>query len=233
MRRFIDLHVRPPNEDSLRAMLELAAKLGYGGLGIVQGGSITESVRGLASDLGIDLARRVDLRPRNPKELTSELGQMRGRFDIVAVDCHSKSVARQAAKDHRVDILDFPAQVKARKRIGFDRQEASLAAAANCSYEINFSDLLGKGPGLFSGLLSMIRGEVENAVRYGVPIVVSSGAGNPLFLRDPRGLSSILGLFDLGEEEGLDAVSKNPSRMLDANRKKLGPGFVIPGVRVV
>ena len=234
MRRFIDLHVKPPPEpDGLREMLELAAKLGFKGLGMVADMALLDSAMGMAPDQGLDLVSRAGLRPKSPRDLTTSLGRIRGRFEVIAVDCHSKAVARQAAKDNRVDVLCFPATVQERRKVGFDRQEASLAAGASCSYEVNVSDLLGKGPRVASGLTSIIREEVGNARRFDVPLVVSSGACDPLLMRDPRGLASVLSLFDIGEEEGLDAVSTTPWRLVETNRGKLGPGYVLPGVWVV
>jgi len=234
LRKFVDLHLKPPADAiGRRRMLELAARLGFSGLGVVLEGKADESVGDITSDKRLDIVSRVDLKPNSPRELTAALGRVRRRFEVVAVDCKSKSVARQAAKDNRVDVLNFPVSVQARRRAGFDRQEASLAAGSNCMYEINVSDLLGKGPMVVSGFLSIIREEVHNAKRYAVPIVVSSGAGDPLHMREPRGLAAVLCLLDIGEEEGLDTVSTNPSMIIEANREKSGQRFVAPGVRVV
>ena len=84
-----------------------------------------------------------------------------------------------------------------------------------------------------SRLLSVMRDEVDNAVRFGVPVVVSSGADDPHNMRGPRELAAVLDLLGIGEEEGLDAVSTTPWSIVDRNREKLMPGFVEPGVRVV
>jgi ribonuclease P/MRP protein subunit RPP1 len=234
MRRFIDLHLRPSEDsESVRAMLELAARLEFKGIGLVQGEIHPRDLKSMASGMGLDLVSRVDLAPRNTNELTAALRRLRRRFVIVAVECRSKNVARQAAKDHRVDILNFPSSVSARSRSRFDRQEASLASDANSAYEINASDLLKLDQVSRAKLLSLMRGEVDNAKRFDVPIVVSSGALNAMQMRDPRGLAAILTLLDINEEEGLEAVSKTPMRIVTANREKLDPGFVVPGVRRV
>jgi ribonuclease P/MRP protein subunit RPP1 len=234
MRRFIDLHLRPSEDsESVRAMLELAARLEFKEIGLVRGEIHSRNLKSMASGMGLDLVSRVDLAPRNTNELTAALRRLRRRFMIVAVECRSKNVARQAAKDHRVDILNFPSSVSARSRNRFDRQEASLASDANCAYEINASDLLQPDQVSRAKLLSLMRGEVDNAKRFDVPIVVSSGALNAMQMRDPRGLAAILTILDMNEEEGLESVSKTPMRIVTANREKLEPGFVAPGVRRV
>lgn len=233
MRRFIDLHLKKPEDgDAFREMLELGSRLGYKGLGIASSEKIEISTRENASELGIDLIGRVDLKPKNKNELTSALRRVRRRFEIVAVECYSKEVARQAAKDNRVDVLNFPSSLSYRKKIWFDRQEASLASEANCAYEINLSEVLGKGPLVTSDFISIMRDEIENAGRYEVPVVVSSGAARPLLMRDPRGLAAILSLLGMKKEESLDAVSTNSWKLVETNRRKQGRGFVAPGVRV-
>lgn len=196
-------------------------------------GSHQRDLKAAASAAGIDPVSRVDLAPRNTRELTAALRRLRRRFEIVAVESRSKKVARQAAKDHRVDILNFPSSLSARSRIRLDRQEASLASDANCAYEINVADLLGQDWDDRSRLMSLMRAEVDTARRFDVPIVVSSGARGILQMRDPRGLAAVSALLDLDGDEGLDAVSKIPMGIVETNRGKLDTGFVAPGVRRV
>ena len=171
------------------------------------------------------------LRPISANDLTKSLSRIRRKYVIIAVECHSKNVARQAAKDNRVDILNFPVSISARRRVRFDRQEASLAGGANCAYEVKVSDLLSGGPLILSRLISMFREEVENAKRHDVPVIVSSGADEPLMMREPRSLAAVLGLLGLDEGESLDAVSTTPWGMVEGNREKLSPRFVMPSVR--
>ena len=233
MRKFIDLHLVPGETDLSESMLNEATRLGFTCVGLTQDtGNRDSHYKNLREDC-LDIAGRIDLRPRNPNELTSSLRRIRRRFEIVAVECRSKPVARQAARDHRVDILNFPTHIQSRRRVRFDRQEASLASGTNCAYEINLSDLLNKGTHVTSRLLSMMTVEVENARRYDVPVVVSSGADEPLVMRGPRELAASMQLLGIGEEESLDMVSDVPWRMVERNRRKLEPGYVSPGVRRV
>jgi RNase P/RNase MRP subunit p30 len=235
MRRFIDLHLRHPasGTDELESMLRFAAELGYSGVAVASDRVLPERLKRLGGELSLDLISRINLRPRSANELTATLRRVRRRFEVVSVDCLSKAVARQAAKDHRVDLINFPASTSARRRVWFDRHEASLASGANCAYEFNASALLRQGPVKSARLLSIIRREIENAKRNDVPIVVSSGADSRLLMREPRGLAALLDLVDVEEESGLDMVSSIPWRIVEVNRGKLAPGFVAPGVRVV
>ena len=233
MRKFVDLHLTPTNSAMSATMLQEASRLGFACVGLTQDNGNRNSPEKDPRGDSLDIARRIDLRPRNPNELTSSLRRIRRRFEIISVECRSKPVARQAARDNRVDILNFPTQIQGRKRVRFDRQEASLASGTNCAYEVNLSDLLNNGAHVASRLLSMMAVEVENAIRYDVPVVVSSGADEPLLMRGPRELAASMQLLGIGEEESLDMVSDVPRELVERNRSKLEPGYVSPGVRRV
>ncbi|MEM3641110.1 MAG: RNase P subunit p30 family protein, partial [Candidatus Bathyarchaeia archaeon] len=190
-----------------------------------------QKVHNLCQEKGMDLATRVDLKPRTPKELIGYLRKVRRRFELVAVVCDSKNVARQAAKDHRVDLLNFPSH-DFRKRF-FDMAEAELASGASAALEIDMKPLLTLEGTARVRLLSFLRREAAIAKNFHVPIVVSSGVQNELFMRKPRELASLAQLFDLDMAEALNAVSKTPFAIVKRNREKLSPNFVAPGIRIV
>jgi ribonuclease P/MRP protein subunit RPP1 len=234
VRHFVDLNVNDPGDPQiLTEMLELASKLGFHGIAISSKRPVTQVLRDEARTLGIDLASRVDLRPRNTNELSKALRRIRKKFEIVAVHCENKAVSRQAAKDHRVDILTFPLLKTGRSRVSLDRQGASLAAGSNCAYEITLNHLLESEASDRPQVLINMRRNIWNATQEGVPVVVSSGAGMPLRMREPRAIASITSLLGISEEKGLDAVSETPRKILERNWRKLDPGFVSPGIREV
>ena len=233
MRRFVDLNVRDPRDPRvLTEMLELASRLGFKGIAVSSERPAPEALIDEAQTLGIDLASRIDLRPRNANQLSKTLRRVRRKFEIVAVHCENKIVSRQAAKDHRVDILTVPPLKTGRRRVGLDRQGASLASKSNCAYEVSLSDLLGSRPERARVLVNLKR-DIWNAMHEGVPVVVSSGAWSPLRMREPRAIASITSLLGISESKGLEAVSETPGRIIERNREKLGPGFVSPGVKEV
>jgi len=234
MRRFIDLHLKAPAGDvnELEGMLRFAADFGYSGVAVTPDGTNLR-LREICLEKGLELISRVDLRPRSSNELKTSLRRVRRRFEVVAVECRTKTVARQAAKDHRVDLLGFSPSPSIRGTVRFDRQEANLASGSNCAYEVNASDIFNLTPSACAKLLSTIRWEIENARRHGVSVVISSGADSRLLMREPRGLASLLDLVGVSEEEGLDMISTIPWEIVESNRLKLSPMFVAPGVRVV
>jgi len=216
-------------------MISNAHNLGYSLIAIAFPSNVSEEeiqrVRSISVEAGLDLARRVDLRPRTPKELLQNLRRLRRKFEIVAVLCENKNVARQAAKDRRVDLLNFPS-VDFRMRF-FDRAEAELASGSLASFEIDVKPLLCLEGAARIKLLGNLRREASIAREFHVPIVVSSGVSDRWLMRKPRDLASLASLFDLDEPFAVEAVSKNPAAMVKRNREKLSWRFVAPGIRVV
>jgi ribonuclease P/MRP protein subunit RPP1 len=173
----------------------------------------------------------VDLKPRTPDELLKDVRKLRRRFELVAVMCESKAVARQAAKDRRVDLLNFPNP--GLRRAFFDSAEAELASTCLASLEVDMGPLLKQERAARVRLLSRLRMEVQTAKEFHVPIVLSSGVSEDLLMRKPMDLAVFSSLLDLEMDLAIDAVSKNPMGIVRRNREKLSPRFIAPGIRVV
>ena len=237
MKKFVDLHLCLPigKLETVDSMIRVARKLGYAIVGVSLPPNVTSAQIGLLREVcrnyGVDMATRVDLAPGSPMELLRLLRHVRRRFEIVSVVCSSKSVARQAAKDRRVDVLSFRA-VDSRQRF-FDRSEAELASKALAVFEIDMRLLLSSSGFLRMRILSMLRREVAIALSYDVPVIVSSGASDEFLLRSPRDFAALAMLFDMSMPYALKALSENPLGIVGRNREKLEPSFVAPGIRVV
>ena len=236
-RTFADLHLRLNNKDPAQTA-KLAAKaseLGYKlvatSLALETGPETIRQIKAVYKDVGLDFASRVDLRPRNQNELLSLVRKLRRRFEIICVLCENKEVARQAAKDRRVDLLNFPL-LDYRRRF-FDQAEAELASGGVAAFEIEMKPLLVlEGPARVR-FLSCLRREVAVALDYRLPIVVSSGVSEQLLLRKPREMALLSSLLGLEGATALDAVSSNPMEIVARNRDKLGTKFVAPGIRLI
>jgi len=237
MKRFADLHLRVPLKDPSKAesMIRKASELGYSLVGIPLSPHATREqisqLRQICSDAKVDFATRVNFSPRTPNELLQSLRRFRRKFEIVSVRCHTKDVARQAAKDRRVDLLQF--SVTSLRIRFFDEAEAELASQALSSLEIELAPILQLTSFSRVRLLSRLRREVATAERFKVPITISSGATEELFMRGPRDYAALTTLFDLPISSALDALSKTPFVTVERNRKKLSPDYVAPGIHVV
>jgi len=236
-RAYADLHLCLNVKDAagMLRMVNKAATLGYRlvAVPVAAEARVDEvaKLREVCSEAGIDFASRVDLRPRTPNELMRQLRRLRRKFEVICVNCENKAVARQAAKDRRVDLLNFPL-LDFHRRF-FDRAEAELARNGLAALEIDVRPLLVlEGPERVR-LLSSLQREVAIAGEFHVPIVVSSGVARELLLRKPREMAALAFLFGLDEASALEAVSESAWAIVGRNRGKLSAKFVAPGIRVV
>lgn len=235
--KFSDLRLLVPlkNMEQATQLIGKSSELGYSQIGVpFQAGirqDVIEHVRQISEDFGLDLTSRLDLFPKSAGELLSSLRQFRRSFELVSVVCGSKLVARQAAKDRRVDLLCFPG-LDRRSRF-FDWAEAELASKSSAAFEINLAQVLRMEGFARVGFLSTLRREVALAKSYGVPVIVSSGASDTLLLRKPQDYASMTLLFDMDVSLALEALSRNPMSIVERNRKKLSLGYVAPGIRLV
>ncbi|MCW3999319.1 MAG: hypothetical protein NWE93_03675 [Candidatus Bathyarchaeota archaeon] len=236
-RIFADLHlnVNPADVNLTTQAIQKAAKLGYRAVSICFTGqpndAQAQALKAACTQSGLDYVSRLDCKPRNQEDLMRFLRKFRRKVEVIGVICDQKEVARQAAKDHRVDLLNFPS-LDYHKRF-FDRAEAELASCSQASLEVTTKSLLVlEGPARVR-FLSSLRREVALAREFHVPVVVSSGAGELRYMRMPRDLASLAYLFGMDESEALDAVSSAPMAIVDRNRAKLSSGFVAPGISLV
>lgn len=236
MRRFADLHLQPDfRKEQLDRLIQTASDLSFKLVGIsLSPKGMQESMDLLhiiCEAYGIDFAARIDLAPQSSNDLLKSLRRFRRRFEVVAVRCFSKGLARQAAKDHRVDILVFPS-TDPRKRF-FDNAEAKLASQTTAALEINITVLLKQAGFYRTRLLSCLRKEVALADKFDIPVVLSSSAVDPVDLRGPADLASLATLFGMDHASALDAVSTVPWGVVETNRKKLDSSYVAKGVRML
>ncbi len=236
-RIFADLHLQLNVKDTSATLriVNKTASLGYGLVAVPLAPETSKDeiskLRAVCNEAGMDFASRVDLRPRTQDDLMHQLRRLRRKFEVVCVSCESKVVARQAAKDNRVDLLSFPL-LDSRRRF-FDRAEAELACSGLASLEVDVKPLLVLEGPVRVRLLSSLRLEAAIAREFHVPVVVSSGIARERFLRKPREMAALAFLFGLDEVSALEAVSHIANAIVKRNREKLSSNFVAPGIRVV
>jgi ribonuclease P/MRP protein subunit RPP1 len=236
-RSFSDLHLRvsPKDHKTAYQMISKAAKLGYRRIGVPFSAGPQQnevaSLEEMCINSGMDFVLRADFKPRSQEDLTRFLRKFRRQFEVICIICDTKEVARQAAKDRRVDLINFPS-LDYHKRF-FDRAQAELSSCSLAALEIDVKPiLLLEGPPRVR-LLSYLRREVAIAVEFGVPVVVSSGLSEEQLLRTPRDLASLAFLFGLDEDQALDAVSTSATAIVKRNREKLSSKFIAPGIKVI
>ena len=205
-RTFADLHLRinPKNQQIAQRLIYKAARMGYYYISVPFTAGLQEnevnSLKTICTQAGLDFVLRADFKPQTQEDLMRFLRKFRRRFEVICIVCENKEIARQAAKDRRVDLLNFPS-LDYHKRF-FDRAEAELASCSLAALEVDIKSLLVlEGPPRVR-LLSSLRREVAIALEFHVPVVVSSGVGEELLLRKPRDLAGLAYLFGLDEAQG-------------------------------
>jgi len=236
-RIFADLHLRVTFRDQqlTQRLISKAARLGYSQVAIPLSPKSSPDeltkLRKTCQDLGVDFVSRVDFYPKSEADLTRFLRKFRRLFEVVCVLCDNKEVARQAAKDRRVDLLNF-SSLDHRKRF-FDRAEAELACGCLAALEIDIKPLLIlEGPPRVRLLMSLRR-EASVAREFGIPLIISSGVSEERLMRSPKDEASLAYLFGLDESAALESVSEAPFEIVKRNREKLSSRFVAPGITVV
>ena len=236
MKPYSDLNLRAPLKDISKTekMIKKAHNLGYSKIAIPLLPNISKELisklKQLCNDQKLDFVSRTNLAPRKPNELLHDLRRYRRKYEIIAVRCTTKDVARQAAKDRRVDLIQF-SSTSLRQRF-FDEQEAELAQQALSSLEIELAPLLQLTSISRIRLLSRLRKETATAQRAKVPIVLSSGATTEQQIRGPYDLAALTTIFDYPLSAALQALSQTPLNMIERNREKLSPNYVAPGIRI-
>lgn len=230
MRQYADLHVSASLDDSAnaRSMADILSEVDTRVIGLVVSPDRLMSALPAVDtfkEAGLDVAKRLDLRPRSREELLRSLRRFRPRYEIVAVDCTAESVSRVAVRDRRVDIVRFPKQGPGS---GFRK---SLASTCRAVLEFNMSDL-SHTPG-FDARLHRLRREIEIAAETSTPVIGSTNASNPYEVRAPRDLAAVLYVLGLPLDTALRGVSDVPLEIVRRNRLRMEEPELEDGVKIV
>jgi|YelNatPaOPRAMG01_1025707.scaffolds.fasta_scaffold37348_3 RNase P/RNase MRP subunit p30 len=229
MRKYCDLHLKLENEKEIFEAAKLTKEMGFKivGLTFQPDTSITKikELKKVFQEFNVDLASRVDLKPKSKMELLSTLRKLRRKFEIISVECTSNKIAIAAARDRRVDLINFSLNFKAK----FTHSIAHVLIGA---LEINLIDLITPKTSR-AIILNKFMNEVFIAKINNTPVVVSSGATNPLLIRAPREIASCSLLFKLEPLEALSSISTIPSSIVKRNRVKLSRFYIGEGIKIV
>jgi RNase P/RNase MRP subunit p30 len=176
-------------------------------------------------DAGLDVVKRLNLKPRSREELLRNLRKFRAMYEIVAVSCSTQSVSRVAVRDRRVDIVQFPKQGPG-SSLG-----RNLANTCRAALEFNMSELT-QGSG-YEARLGRLRREIEIAAKASTPVIGSTNASNPFELRAPRDVAAVLHVLGLPLEAAMRGVSEIPLAIVKRNRLRMDEPQLEEGVRIV
>ncbi len=237
MKKYVDMYVNQTvfqPKEQIDKILEIISELGFSvicvSLDVKDRRYIFEEIKKKAENFNLELYRRIDLSPKNVEDLKNKLRQFRRKCEILSVKCVEKKICTWAARDRRVDILNFPSFEYLKN---FTESTANLAVEGETAIEIWFKQFLGVRGIKRARLIAETRRVAKIALEKGVKIVIDSGAGNIFEMRAPRELGALGYLLDIPEKHMELAISETPLNIIKTNLCKLSPNFVLPGVEIV
>jgi len=218
---YVDLWIKGEELEQAKELIRSLPRLGFKAAAIELQEDLYErfeELREEAERIGLKLYRRLVLRPRARKELLEKLRMNRGRYEVISVLCDNLEVALVAVRDSRVDTVIIPTRLEYR----LDR---GVLALIRSRVELVFKHFLEDR----RAFLETAK-EVVQVLGRKAGIIASSGASNPLELRTPRQLASLLEVLGLDHERALSSVSREPYRLIEENLIKLSRSYVARGV---
>lgn len=232
LRKFADLHLRPPLHDieTAEKMAQLAAEIGLYLVGITFDYQVPKEQRldmiKLFKNQGLKTVSRIDIRPRGKNELLRSLRAVREAFDIVAVESSNRQVSSAAFRDKRIDLVFFsPNRLESRLSLLMPKR-------LKRPVEFNITDMLDAHPASALNLRRSLNLLTE-ARRKRMPLVVSSGAKNHVSMKTARDMAAVISVLGLDAKQGTDSVSSIPISLTTRALDRQEPGFVAEGTRLV
>jgi len=237
VKKYVDMYVLQTvfqPKEQIDKILEIISELGFSIICVTLDAkkeqNIFEEIKKKAEDFNIEVYRRINLSPKNVEDLKNKLRQFRRKCEILTVKCLEKKICTWAARDRRVDILNFPFFECLKN---FTEATANLAVEGDTAIEIWFKQFLDVRGIKRARLIAEARRVAKIALKKGVKIIIDSGAENIFEMRSPRELGALGYLLDIPEKQIELTVSENPLNILRSNLSKLSPNFVLPGVEIV
>jgi len=213
---FYDLNVHLDNLEELNETIEIAKKLGYSGIGLVEKYAnldkfkkieeISKSVKDLKIIPGIEIEAD------GVKELKRMISKAKRFSNFLVVSGGEYKINRAASEDSRVSILSHPE--RKRSDSGVDHIISRFAKENNVAIEINFHEILETFRKVRSYILSHMGFNIELAQKFGTQIVITSGARGKWEMRDPRELAAIGQILGMSLEDSMKSVSEIPKNII-------------------
>lgn len=215
------VHTPADDQQSLAAVAETAAGVGYDGL-VVRDGEATLPER---DDLDLVPGATVDA---DPETASGQVHARRGETTVLCLRGGTPGRNRFAVEEPRVDVLASP--VDPDEPFPFDHVLARAAARNGVRVEFDLGPVLRETGGRRVRVVSALTRLRDLVETYDAPHVVTAGAASGLELRGPRALAAVGETVGLGRafvEEGLREWGQIAAR----NRDRASEDWVMPGVR--
>jgi RNase P/RNase MRP subunit p30 len=201
VRPYIDMAVAPADEEALDGIVRVAARLGYGAIGVSH-----DLIGEVTCRRGILLFPRYTFKASTRREARRALDRA-PRNALVVVEAEALDSARYAAVNKRVDVLRIPLKLAGL----IDRSTARLFRERGWGLvEVSLHPLLDPGVDTLSSLAAAFR----RAEAYSVPLALASDAEDPLDLWPPKAVAALAEVMGIPWERGLSLLTTNPLSIL-------------------
>jgi len=217
MRKYVDLKVwglSSSNANELRSLVDLGVEMGFWAFGIACYPHELEKTQEIVKKLTLEGYRvftSIEMELLNPRALRI-LSKLSKKGIFLSIKPLSLEMARRVVK-LRTNSMVLPTN---RNKLVFDSVCAKELLKREGAVEIQLVDLLKSGEKKLLRTLRMMRLEVQIARKYGIPIIVSSGATRKIELLDPIIMASVAETFlKIPREAALNSISDYPYSLLE------------------
>lgn len=208
MRIFIDFNIKPTNysKDSLLEFINMALHLGYKALVIETSSNEEAELIKSLSGKRVKLYTRHTISAHSPNELKKASRKIRWA-DLIIAECFNQETARIATKLNNVHAILTPLE----KLSLINERQINAMRMKERPLEIKFMDIF-----YTQNLQNTIRLITKYLISASskIPIIISSGAKEPLEMRSPRDMIALFSILGINQEKTLDMISKNPYTLL-------------------
>lgn len=235
-RLFYDLHVESSRPDLPHQGLKAA---GWAGACILSsGGTGSKRTEEISVDVSLQIMSGALIVPKNPDSVQKMARcALESGADLVYVAGGDEAINRAASECWEVDVICHPERVTGKdlldqKNSGLDDVMARYMTERGIAMEICLAELLSCYGVVRSQVMGRMRQNIKLAKKYGTPIIITSGAGNPLGMRSPQDL------YSLGISLGMDpfmakaSVSGFPAMLIKKSVDRRSPGVLLAGLEV-
>ncbi len=236
---YVDMNLKTHHSvgmDSVEDMIRMAERLGLRSVVIADILDSKREVAGLRKEIGsidtdVNVYLGVEIKAESARELKSKVEKFKKIADLILVSGGDVEINRAACENPFVDVLCHPE--RGRKDSGLDHIMAKQAFVYNVAIELNFSEFLRASKKQRSHILAHMRRNVMLAEKYGVNVVVSSGAESRWEMRSGRELAALAYLAGMTRELAVRTTSYIPESIISRALERKSPDFVMPGVKSV
>jgi len=213
MHKYVDIgvHAFPEGADTPKRLNLTAYRLGLSQIIVTAHSPYWAQFPDSSLPLGVEIVATT------VRDLRKKIASFRDISTVISVHGGDERINRAACKDDRVDVLMHPERGK---HSGINQVTAKLAEKNEVA--LGFSlDYFWKTEELErSRLLAFQRRNVSLCQKFGVPVVVTSGAYSHLDLRAPRQLKALARLLLLTDGESDTALSTVPLNIIKRRGQK-------------